>query len=358
MLDDTTVVDGDDYFEQAEEAVEPEANGDATPVGDVDSEAVDLEGDEPAVVEDEAVEDEYEPQDGEYADDALDPEANDEWLPGFEGRFRPGEEAKALEAYRNLESEFSRRQNEFREQLEREREAAFEQAAKLMQAQQPQRSVVQKIQEQQQLVALSYSNPGEAFRAALETGDDATIDAVIQAVATGDPELGIEGDYASSLQMQGVVHQMRSQLQQQTLAQQVQELKAQAVIQPAAESFRSKYADLLADEQIADVFRATVEANWNTLTDAADINQVNQVLERSLQQAVGHVALTHQQFVAPDYPQQATPTGEPQQRPAKRRPPVTGAAATRSAAPAEKKNEAEEYGDDILAAARQLRPAY
>lgn len=354
MIDDP-VVDGDDYFDGPGEdagAVEPEANGDATPVGDIDSEADAIDDDEPAD-EGEGGEDD-EPAEGEP-----EPEPVDEWLPGFEGRFRPGEEAKALEAYRSLEGEYSRRQNEFREQLEAERQAAFEQALQLAQAQQPQQSVVQRLQEQQQLTALALTNPGAAFKAALQTGDDSTIDAVIQAVASGDPDLGIDGDYSSALQMQGVVTQLQQQQREQHLSQQLQELRVQQALAPTAESFKHRYADVLQNEQVAGAFQDALATNWGLIGDAADSAQVNDALERSLAQALGQVALTHG-FSAPE---QAAQGGEPQaaqvqQRPAKRRPHVEGASATRAAEPRERKSESEQYADELLAAARHLKPAY
>lgn len=354
-MDDLDVVSGDDYFNDEVEVVEPEANGDATPVGDVDSEAVDTDLDTDALEPgDDTGDDEH---DGD--EDAVTPgDEVAEWLPGFEGRFRPGEEDKALESYRNLESEYSRRQNEFQQQIAAEREAAFKQAAELLKQQQPQQSVVQKLQERQQLISLAYNDPGTAFRAALEGGDDDTIDAVIQAVAAGDPELGIDGDYSSALRMHGVVTQMQQQQQQQSLAQQVQELRAQAVIQPAATSFKDRYAGVLENEDVATAFQRAVEGNWGQLSDMSDPAQVTQVLERSLQEAIGHVALT-QHFVAPT--EQDAPTGQPQQqvsqRPAKRRPHVEGAAATRPPS-SDKADSGDEYGDDILAAAREIRPVY
>lgn len=356
MQDDTTVVDGDDYFDAALNGetivVEPESNGDATPVGDVDSEAtVDDHGEDALEVGD------AEPADDDEEDPVDDDEPVDEWLPGFEGRFRPGDEAKIVESYRNLESEFSRRQNEFRDQLVAEREAAFEQAKQLVQAQQPQRSVVQELQERQQLLALAYQDPGTAFRAALQTGNDDTIDAVIQAVSQGDPELGLEGDGATALQMQGVVTQLRQQQSQAALARQVQELRAQAVIQPAAENFKHRYSDLLENESVAEAFQQTLTTNWPALTDSTDVEQINAVLERSLQQAVGHVAM-NQGITAPE-----AQVGEPQeapvqQRPAKRRPHTIGETGTARKPQRQEASPEEAYADEIFAAAREIRPAY
>ncbi len=364
--DNEVVVDGDSYFDELGEAggsyPEPESNGDATPVGDVDSHASELEiGDEAT----DTPEDDYDAAEAPTgaAESASDEDDTDdtneaEWLPGFEGRFRPGDEAKALESYRNLESEYSRRQNEHRAEIEAASERAFERAAQLLQAQKPQQSVVQQLQEQQQLTALAYTNPGMAFKAALQTGDDATIDAVIQAVSAGDPELGIDGDASVAMQMQGVVMQLQQRKRDEERSRELAELRAEVVLKPTAASFKEQYAELLSNEDIASAFQQTLAANWDRLGDTTDQAAVEAVLETSLQQAVGHVAI-NQGLTAPSV---AAPVGEPQQqqmqqRPAKRRPHTEGAGPTR-ATPKQQPTETDDYGDELLAAARVLKPIF
>lgn len=357
--DNVEVISGSDYFATDDAgSFEPEANGDTTsPIGDIDSESVVDQTDDSVDDHDEDATDESvdETDDLDPQNDADTDDAEDEWLPGFEGRFRPGEEGKALASYKELESEFSRRQNEFQQQLERERELAFEQAAKLMQQQQAQgtQGVLQQLQERQQLTQLAIVDPGTAFKAALAGGNEETINAVIQAVSTGDLELGIEGDYSAAMQMQGVVSELKNQSQVQSLQHELQQMRAQTAIENATTQFKSQYGQALEHPDLAEAFQRSIEANWNTMQNVTDPAEVTYLLERSLQQAVGQVALT-QGYTAPSG---QTTTQQAQQRPAKRRPHTETGAVTRSAPPAEK-TESEEYASEILAAARHLKPVY
>ncbi len=359
MLDDTAdVISGDDYFDATDE-VAPEANGDTTsPIGDIDSEADAVVGDD---VTDDAAddydEDASDEQDadpvGEHDADDDGETGEDEWLPGFEGRFRPGEEGKALASYKELESEFSRRQNEFQQQLERERELAFEQAARLMEQKQAQgtQGVLQQLQERQQLTQLAIVDPGTAFKAALAGGNEETINAVIQAVSTGDLELDIPGDYATAMQMQGVVSELKNQSQVQTLQQELQKMRAQTAIDNATTQFKSQYGQALEHPDLAEAFQQSVEDNWGSIQNVTDPAEVTYLLERSLQQAVGKVALTQGYST----PSGQTTQQQVTQRPPKRRPHTETGAVTRSQ-PQVEKTESEEYADDIMAAARHLKP--
>lgn len=360
MQDDAAIVDGDDYFGEEDaptgDGLAVEANGDATPVGDVDSEA-DLEvGDTDLASDDsDAAEERGDTAEGIDEDDAVE----DEWLPGFEGRFRVGEESKAFAAYQQLEKEFSGRkalEEQYEKRIEEERRAAFEQAATLLQQAQPQRSVIQQLQEQQQLQAMALTNPGGAFQAALQTGDEQAINAVIQTVAVGDLDLGIEGDAHSAMQMMAVAQQMQSQNREQQLEQRVVQMESQQAMARAGESFRARNESLLSQPEVAEAFARKVEENWGLLQNHSDAEGITKLLDASLDQALGQLA--RNQYSAAPQTEQAT-SGEPlqAQRPAKRRPHVEGAGAQR-APRVEKQSESDDYADEIFAAAREIKPVY
>lgn len=363
MLDDVEIVDGDAYFGEEDtpigEGLAVEANGDATPVGDVDSDA-DLEvGDTDLASDDSDAADERGATPEGDLDEDVAGEVVDEWLPGFEGRFRVGEESKAFEAYQQLEKEFSGRkelEQQYEKRIEEERRAAFEQAATLLQQAQPQRSVIQQLQEQQQLQAMALTNPGGAFQAALQTGDEQAVNAVISTVARGDLDLGIEPDADSAMQMMQVAQQMQSQNREQQLEQRVVQMESQQAMARAGESFRTRNEELLSQPDVAEAFARKVEANWGLLQSHSDADGISQLLDASLDQALGQLA--REKYSAAPQTEQAT-SGEPlqPQRPAKRRPHVEGAGSQR-APRVEKQSESDDYADEIFAAARQLKPTY
>ena len=362
MQDDVEVIDGAGYFDDVNEdveAVEPEANGDATPIGDVDSEAEAEVGDTDTASDDsDAAE-----GDGGTAEAVSDDGGADaEWIPGFEGRFRAGQEADALAAYQQLEKEFSGRkelERQFEERLERERQAAFEQARQLVEQAQPQRSVLQQLQERQQLQALSLTDPYGAFNAALQTGDQQAVQAVVQAVAQGNPELGIEGDPYIAAELMSAASGVQTQTREQELVSRLEQMEAQQAMTRAGDAFKSANAHLLEQQDVAQAFAAKVQANWGLLQNHNDAEAIKQLLDNSLDQALGQLA--REKYSTAPQTEQAT-SGEPTvqtdaRRPAKRRPHVEGAGSQR-APRQEKPTEEESIAGDILAAARELKPVY
>lgn len=360
MQNDTDVISGDDYFDDL--GAEPESNGDVTsPVGDIDSEAESLdlgdETDEEVGTPSEDVEDAETDRD-DAQDEHPDPDPEDEaWLPGFEGRFKQGEEEKALAAYREMEQFHSRTVNEMREQIAAERDAAFKQAAEMLKAQQPQTSVLQQIQERQQIAALAAANPGEAFQAAMQTGDDATIDAVIKAVAEGDPMLGIEGSPGDALRMQQVVLQMRQQAAIEEQNRTLNEYRAKATVDAVTSTFKNQYQHVLDNEDLAAEFARVLQTDYDTLGDPTDPAQVQGFLERSLRAAVGAVAFQNgfgQQQTEPTTP--VAPIQQQVERRAAKRRAHTETGNTPRASVKTEKTEEEQYADDLLAAARHIKP--
>ena len=210
-MDTDTTVSGDDYFSDA-----PESNGDVTsPVGDIDSYS------DQDVTASESVEevegDDYPSDELEASEDSAalvseDAEPDSEWLPGFEGRFKPGDEAKALASYQELEKAYSKKDQEFREQLAAEREAAFRQAKELLTQEKAAPSWQELEQQRGQLMGLAMQDPDQALEYAIQTGDEKNINAVINIVANGDPSLGLDGNPAHALAMQRVVAESQTRI--------------------------------------------------------------------------------------------------------------------------------------------------
>lgn len=352
-------VSGEDYF-----STDPVGNGDTTgPVGDIDSEATAPE----PVAEESPVEDEYPSEDVEDAQESLEPAAEadeddeagiDDWLPGFEGRFRVGEEDKALASYSHLEKEYSRKDQEFRELLAAEREAAFEQAKKLLAVEKQEPSWQEREQQRGQLIGLAMQDPTTAFQYALDSGDEASIDAVIKTVAQGDPELGIEGNPGQAMEMQRLVHAAQTQAAVAAQNARFEEMQARLHADEAKTRFEREYGEALTIPELAQELHTVAEAARDAgQFDTSSPEAIYGFMEDCLTKAYGRLAMKGALpgTQTPQATQPSQQTTDP--RAAKRAARLESGRPTRATRQQEP-TPAEDYASDLLGIAKEVNSGW
>lgn len=351
-------VSGEDYF-----SPEVESNGDVTsPVGDIDSAAPDQPSNEQNAVEDDyPLEEPATPEsvDEGFTEDDTEPDLGiDDWLPGFEGRFRVGEEDKALASYSHLEKEYSRKDQEFRELLAAEREAAFQQAKQLLSVERQEPSWQEREQQKGQLIGLAMQDPTTAFQYALDSGDEASIDAVIRTVAQGDPHLGIDGDPGRALEMQRLVHQSQTQAAIASQNVRFEEMQAKMYADEAKGRFEREYGEALRipelNQELSQVAEAARDAGR---FDTSSPDAIYGFLEDCLTKAYGRLAMKGQ-LPGAAASQQTAAIPQTDARDAKRSARLESGTPTRASRPSETVDPAVEYANDLLNIAKETNSAY
>jgi len=228
-----TPFNADDFFDAAF-AGTPETEAEVeeeTEVAEPDEETTDEVDSEDGATEDETdVEDEGEELEAD--DDA------DEVAKLTKGRFKSGEEAKLAKSYTHLEAHYSKQVNDLKAAIETERangQAQTQQAMQAMLAQvqqgqnQQQSSPLEAYQLGVQLEQIAVNDPTAAYNAALQTGDDALIQRVVNRVERGVPGTDVDGNPAAAQQLradyQGRIMAMQSHALQTQLADQQQKLE-------------------------------------------------------------------------------------------------------------------------------------
>lgn len=364
-------MDDSDPFEGVFDGEQPEDNGDATPQGDIDSEAAV----EP--VEDDSDEDGVDPSDDvEGAEtDAEEPSEGDEpeWL--VEGRFKKDQVDDLAEAYRNLESFASRRENELREQIKAEREAAFEEARRMMELNQqqqkdPVQEGLQKHQQYEQAKWLALQDPGQAWQVAQQAQDPRLAQTVIDTIRNGDEDLGVPGDPNLASMLGRELVQMQSQNEMQRMRQEFQEFKQQQAVEGAWNQISQEYAGVLAEDspirqEIAVSLQQEMERDQQmlqqtgrSLYDFTNPSEVRQVFERAVHSAIGRAyrsgALTPPGVDSTA--QQETPKQEQPSRGEVKRKGTLESGTPNRGGRRETKSPAEEFADEIFAAAMEDAP--
>lgn len=294
---DDDMVDGDAFFSD-----DAESNGDSDQHGDVDSEA----GAPPTDQVEEQPADEVEGEDGDEPadpDDEIDPEdaADEDWL--LEGRFKKGDEDKLVDAYKNLESFASRRENELREQIQAERTAAFDEARKMLAAQQPQADPVaqglQRHQQMEQARFLALQDPAQAWRVASTSNDPQLAEIVVNTIRQGDEELGVPGDPNTASALSRELVEMRSKSDLQEMRQQFNEFKSQMAVENAWNQIQSEHAEVLAEgsplrEHVAAYLQEEMQRDTQyqqqtgqSLYDFTNPAEVRGVFERAIDASLG-----------------------------------------------------------------------
>lgn len=362
-------ISADEHFGDLVPA-DPEANGDLSgPHGDIDSESDtqgaeedphEVEGDLPAEG-DEGVE--GDPED--LGPDAIDEDGEpaEEWLPGFEGRFRVGEEAKALAAYQALEKDYSRKDSDYRKQIEEERKAAFEQAAQLLQQQnQTQPSPLDTLRQRQELASVALQDPYTAFQAAVEMGDSGSVDTVLRVIATGNPDEGLEGNPQLASEMRHGLMQMQQQYQAEMQQAEMQRMQSQLAIKQGYQDFETSHPEYKSIPGVDDAMREIATANIHN-TNLNDPAAVNMFLEDCYEKAIGRIALQYRQQSASQAPvaEGSTPhaqatkiTNAGAKREQKLRSRAETGTSTRGRT--EQPSPEDQYGDELLRLSKTVRP--
>lgn len=365
MMSDGTMIDGDEYF--AEETPEVEGNGDAVPTGDIDSEVTeepvgdDLdegEGDTPA-------------EDEEGESDPEDAADEDEWL--IEGRFKKDDVEKLAESYRELESFASRRENELREQMREEREAAFEQARKLIESQQQQVDPIQQglqaRQREEQLAQLALSDPNTAWQIAEQSGDPRLAQRVITSIHEGAEDVGVPGDPVTAQALSQRLGAVQAQSEIQQMRQELQQMRADSAIRTAYTEFEQQNADLISEdspvrqyvaEYLQEEIKADQEAAMRGVPSRYSLDNpesVQRVLNQALEVAVGRAYREYAASQARGTSESSDPVEAAQPSPGEAKKKARLESGTpRRGSRGEVKDAGASYADELLEYAKQDAP--